>query len=272
MTKEETINYPDGNKYVGEVSDGLPNGQGVMTYADDSTYVGEWKDGKWNGQGVYTWSDGTKFSGEWKGGASWNGTLCDKDGNVTSTYAEGVKKKGVATNVENMEWENGHYTGEVSSDGEPHGHGIMTDDDGTVYEGQWDTGTKQGQGTETHTDGSVYVGEWLVDMEDGTMTYADGSVYEGEWGSPQEFDMLGPREWHGNGTFTSSDGRRKYVGEWFFGKRHGHGTETVIDSENPELSSTYVGEWKDGEVWEGTETDKDGNVTATYSEGVETKK
>ena len=35
--------------------------------------------------------------------------------------------------------------------------------------------------------------------------------------------------------------------------------------------STYVGEWKEHYEWEGTEYDKDGNVIATYSEGVETE-
>ena len=164
MKKEETINYPDGNKYVGEVSDGVPNGQGTligsggdeyvgefrnakfsgqgtfthadgrkysgewkdnqpnghgtMNYPDVSTYVGEWKDSKWNGQGTYTWSDGTTFVGKWKDNEPWTGTYCDKDGNVTSTYSEGVRpvhemEKESVTKVENMEWEGGSYTGEV---------------------------------------------------------------------------------------------------------------------------------------------------------------
>ena len=45
-----------------------------------------------------------------------------------------------------------------------------------------------------------------------------------------------------------------------------------IDSENPDLLSTFVGEWKDGKEWEGTLSTDDGTVLATYSEGVETKK
>ena len=54
---EETIKYPDGSVYVGEV-----------------------KDGKEHGRGTYTWPDGTKYEGEWKDGEFWNGTFTDVDG------------------------------------------------------------------------------------------------------------------------------------------------------------------------------------------------
>lgn len=75
----------------------------------------------------------------------------------------------------------------------------------------------------------------------GTETHADGSCYVGEWGDSSQGNR--PEEWHGKGCFNSSDGRLKYVGEW-----------------------------KDDKEWEGTSYDKEGNITATYSEGVRTEK
>jgi len=66
---------------------------------------------------------------------------------------------------------------------------------------------------------------------------------------------------HGEGTRTWSNGG-KYVGEFVNGSAHGQGTLTHTNRVK------YVGEWKDWKKWEGTYYDKDGNVIATFSEGV----
>ena len=62
-----TISWGDGT-YVGEVSKGIPDGQGTFTHANGAKYVGEFKNGKPNGQGTYTFLDGTKYVGEHKNG------------------------------------------------------------------------------------------------------------------------------------------------------------------------------------------------------------
>ena len=39
-------------KYKGKITNGKPNGFGVLTYPDGKKYEGEWKDGReWNGTG-----------------------------------------------------------------------------------------------------------------------------------------------------------------------------------------------------------------------------
>jgi len=70
------------------------------SYADDvtieyngGTYTGEVSNGVPDGQGTFTWPDGTKYVGEWKEGEPWNGTFFDKEQNVTVTYADGVRKE-----------------------------------------------------------------------------------------------------------------------------------------------------------------------------------
>ena len=65
FNKQVSFNY-DGGKYVGEVKDGEPNGQGTLTFPDGSKYVGEFKDGNYNGQGTLTLPSGDKYVGEWK--------------------------------------------------------------------------------------------------------------------------------------------------------------------------------------------------------------
>jgi len=55
------------------------------------------------------------------------------------------------------------------------------------------------------------------------------------------------------------------VGEFKDGKPNGQGILTFPDGEK------YVGEWKDGEQWNGTEYDKDGNIIGKFVNGKEIK-
>ena len=59
-------------KYLGEVVNGKPNGQGTHTWPDGEKYVGEYKDGNENGQGTYTFTNGKKWIGEFRNGHPWN--------------------------------------------------------------------------------------------------------------------------------------------------------------------------------------------------------
>ena len=73
-------------KYRGEISDGKPNGLGILTLPNGENYVGEWKDGKRNGQGTHLSPDGKKYEGEWKDD--------NKHGQGTETYPNGSKYVG----------------------------------------------------------------------------------------------------------------------------------------------------------------------------------
>jgi hypothetical protein len=48
-----------------------------------------WKNEKRTGQGTFTWANGDKYVGEWKDGEEWNGTIYDKEGNITEKFEEG---------------------------------------------------------------------------------------------------------------------------------------------------------------------------------------
>ena len=54
--------------YVGEVSNGLPNGLGRLTHKDKYKYVGEFKNGMQHGQGTWTLGKVSKYVGEWRDG------------------------------------------------------------------------------------------------------------------------------------------------------------------------------------------------------------
>ena len=90
---KETIVYPNGGKYVGEIESGEPHGQGTFTYPNGKKYVGEWKDGRPNGQGKDIFPDKSKGIGEFREGRPWNITHRDKNGNIIVKFVKGKQIK-----------------------------------------------------------------------------------------------------------------------------------------------------------------------------------
>ena len=68
---------------------------------------------------------------------------------------------------------------------------------------------------------------------------------------------------HGQGTYTTENS--KYVGEYKDWEKNGQGTLTWSDGRK------YVGEFKNGERWNGIQYDKDGNITKKYVNGEQIK-
>ena len=159
-------------KYVGEIKNWIPNGQGKHTYPDGKMYKGEWKDGKKHGQGTFTQPDGSKYVGEWNNGK--------RNGHGTFTSPDGSK-----------------YVGKFRK-GKRNGQGIFTWSDGGKYEGEWKNGVFHGLGTVTLPDGEKYVGDWKNNKKhgQGTYTFLDRSKYAGEF--------RGNKPW--NITFYDKDG------------------------------------------------------------------
>mgnify|MGYP005830754605 CR=1 FL=1 len=59
-----TQTFPDLGQYVGQFKDGLPHGHGTLTTDSGNTYVGEFKDGELHGQGTMNYASGSKYTGE----------------------------------------------------------------------------------------------------------------------------------------------------------------------------------------------------------------
>jgi len=234
-------------KYEGEVTNGAPDGFGVLSYP---------------------FSYGKSVVGEWKIGKEWFTEHFNKEGTLLGKYVNGkwVMKWGVLFKYfkkngkeewheEGDEKKDRKYVGSVNN-GKPNGQGIETSPEGEKYEGEWKDGEKNGQGKLIQVDGSKYVGEWINGERNGygTLTSTNGTKYVGKWKDGEK---------HGQGIFTSSAGSRyvgefrdnkrngygtftwpdggKYEGEWRNGVFHGQGTVILADGEK------YVGEWKQGE-------------------------
>ena len=69
--------------YTGDVSNGVPHGQGVFIHPDDHLYVGSWKNGVAHGQGTQRYS-GLLFAGEYEDG--------NRNGQGTFIYTKGRSK------------------------------------------------------------------------------------------------------------------------------------------------------------------------------------
>jgi len=207
-------------KYVGEIENWVPNGQGKQTYPNGIMHKGDWKDGKKHGQGTFTQPDGSKYVGEWNNGK--------RNGYGTFTSPDGSK-----------------YVGKFRK-GKRNGHGTFTSAGGSKYVGEWNNGKRNGHGTFTSPDGSKYVGKFRKGKRNGQgiFTWSDGGKYEGEWKNGV---------FHGQGTVTLPDGE-KYVGDWKNNKKHGQGTYTFLDS------SKYAGEFRGNKPWNITFYDKDGII------------
>jgi len=177
--------YEDGDekkesKYVGDIKNGKPNGQGTETSPEGETYEGEWKDGKKEGKGNFIQVDGSKYVGEWING--------ERNGYGTLTSSNGTKYVG--------KWK----------DGKKNGQGIFTSSAGSRYVGEFRDDKRNGYGTFTWSDGGKYEGEWEngIFHGQGTVTLADGEKYEGEWKGGEK---------HGQGIYSFID-ESKYVGEF----------------------------------------------------------
>ena len=55
----------------------------------DEKYIGEIKNGKPHGQGRLTFPNGVKWEGEWKDGKKWNVTWYDQQGNYIGSLVNG---------------------------------------------------------------------------------------------------------------------------------------------------------------------------------------
>ena len=164
---------------------------------------------------------------------------CGKNGPGTGTYEDGSS-----------------YVG-VFKDGKFHGQGTYTFPDGDRYVGKWKGGEKQGQGTYTFPDGSKYVGEFRGNKP-GNITF-----YDKDGNNIGKLEYLYQRKVNGKWGWHEEDKDKgnEYFGQTENGKPNGHGTLIRTNG------SKYVGDWKDGEHWNGALYDKFGKYIGKYVNG-----
>ena len=169
------------------------------------------------------------------------------------------------------------YEGGRNNESMPHGEGVRTDLDGTVYRGSWRNGkivngeivytfgqeyrgkvreTDQGEvlfngeGTLTFSEGHKWVGMWKDDVfQEGFVEILGGGYYKGTWFSSESGN--GP---HGTGVMVTND--QTLDGQW----QEGRFISGKVFYGN---GKRYIGEW----IQNGSVSGPHGNGEMTYPNG-----
>jgi hypothetical protein len=277
-----TLNYVNGDIYVGEVNFGMKHGQGKLMYANGNMYEGEFKDDQKFGSGTYTYATIGKnvvgFQDQENNSSLKTVSSYSYDESSIENYMKPVEIPIAETEIVTDEVVSSSGDGGyiLSSDGifiysesdesNSLGPGDVSGSSGNTITnffknlgvGNSDTANNESQvASNTESNPIIVVPsneENISNISFGKYTYADGDEYIGEVrdGLP-----------HGEGTYMYANGD-KYVGQFNDDKRHGQGTYSwasgdkyvgsyVNDQRHGQGTFTfadgdqYVGEFKNGE-------------------------
>ncbi|KAK3286327.1 hypothetical protein CYMTET_6112, partial [Cymbomonas tetramitiformis] len=119
------------------------------------------------------------ISKEWGGWIEYDG----RNGKGIAVHSSGYKVEG--------HWERG----------KPHGNAKATFPDGSIYDGQWNSGVMEGHGIFfSKANGSRYTGSWKDNAKHGvgTLTQQDGTYYYGDWANNMRNGLGNQRDAKGN--------------------------------------------------------------------------
>ena len=205
-----------GSHYVGELSDQLPCGRGMLLSSDGSVSEGYWLSGALHGKGRQIFSNGEWYCGDWASGVmEGRGKMQYLD----EHYYEGEWRKGLQQGSGAESWRDGAAFTGCYREGQKEGPGVFYWSDGSKYEGELRRNKLDGKGVYLWADGKKYEGDWRANRMHGSgkFSWPDGKTYSGHYQNDQK---------NGFGVFTWSDGRR-YEGGWLNNLRHGSGVEYV---------------------------------------------
>ena len=125
------LTWPNGDTYIGEHINNIPNGKGTATYSDGEVIAadGYFIEGFPEGEGQLTYSDGSIYEGELLSGTP--------HGQGKVIYPDGSTDQGEFAPMSVL-----------------HGKGIRKKSDGSVYEGEFEIDLPNGKGKITNPDGT----------------------------------------------------------------------------------------------------------------------
>ena len=173
------IFLPNGDIYIGEMKNSLPEGKGKYIFANKDIYEGDFKQGDMTGKGIFTYiSDNTIYQGDiekgffkGKGKMSWNNGI-EYSGDFLDSYLDG---EGIITkNIQNEKYHGMFEKNEFN------GKGTYYYCNGDIYEGEFEYGIKSGYGKYTRKDEVEFEGYWNDDLPNGNGTLTcKGNILKG---------------------------------------------------------------------------------------------
>ena len=182
-TSDEAValSLPNGDKYIGEIKDGLKVSGGTYIWANGDRYTGDFKDDKREGHGVYQWANGDAVDGKWQQNEievgkltiPYDGVLYQADATHSHsalTYQGALQYTGefqghMLAGHGMAEWPNGdRYQGLWAND-KMNGHGIYFWPTGERWDGNWQDNKMHGEGKMYNAAGFVtQAGTWVNDV------------------------------------------------------------------------------------------------------------
>ena len=66
IINNQELKYNNGNRYIGQVVNGLREGKGIYYFNDGDRYEGDFKNDKFEGKGIYYYISGSRYEGDWR--------------------------------------------------------------------------------------------------------------------------------------------------------------------------------------------------------------
>lgn len=157
LPEKQNIKYTKGNRYEGEMKNGMRHGYGIYFYQNGDRYEGWWECNIKNGMGTFFYKDGSLYVGQWSNN--------DKNGLGTFYYKSGDKYNGNFLNNKR------------------HGKGCYISSDNSKYIGYFKSNQKHGKGIMYFSKGKIAKEIWK-----------DGSLVQSEFLSEDETAELNQQE------------------------------------------------------------------------------
>lgn len=205
-----TINYDNGDEYVGYTFNKSREGTGKYTYKTGAFYEGNWANDKINGFGKYSNGKGVIYEGNWKNNIKdGKGKEFAKNGNITEQNWINGKLNGNSISTVYKDGVVVFIITQAYIDDKETGNPKVVYPNGDVYEGQWQYGTPYGIGQFTYNNGDIAKGNFwngkktgLIELKtkkgkqltqyykndsiagvfkNEKLTFTNGDIFEGQW-------------------------------------------------------------------------------------------